>query len=136
MFFLFGLMLAMNNLQRYTLQPTTEEVIQEVLYNLRKLPRVNYKEVESSDEEEEEEEGEEGKGEVVQTLGRICRWSESESETEKEEGEVSEKEEGEVSEKEEGEVSEKEEEAPVNTQGLVKRRREINPVSRILDGIE
>jgi hypothetical protein len=117
MFFLFGLMLAMNNLQRYTLQPTTEEVIQEVLYNLRNLPRVNYKEEESSDDEEKEEgELSEGEAEVVQTLG--------ESDSEREEGELSDAD------------DEDEIQTPVRRTGLVKRRRELNPVGRILDCVD
>lgn len=131
MFFLYGMMMAVNNLQRYTLQPTTEEVIQEVLYNLRNLPRVNYKE-ESSDEEEENEEEEEREvsgeeepeehkeettnSEVVQTLGRPCEWPDSE--------------------REEGELSEEEIQPPVRRTGLVKRRRETNPVGRILDCVD
>lgn len=98
MFFLFGLMLAANNLQRNTLKASTEEAIQEVLYNLRKLPRVNYKE-ESSDEEEEQED------------------TQQESESEVEEGEVR-------------------EETPVLSTSSVKRRRDNNPLSSLLQEVD
>jgi len=134
MFFLFGLMLAMNNLQRYTLQPTTEEVIQEVLYNLRNLPRVNYKEEESSDDEEKEEDMSPYKMRDLPPVN--YKEEESSDEEMEEEAEVVQTLGQSDSEREEGEISEDEIQTPVRRTGLVKRRRELNPVGRILDCVD
>lgn len=67
--FLFGLLIAANNIPRIAAHPAAEALAQKITYNLRDIPRVNYKEPSSDDEEDSHQE--QGHG------------SESESESEK-----------------------------------------------------
>lgn len=55
--FLFGLLYASRNVDRIAEHPTTKAVVEKFTYNLRDLPRVDYKEF-SSDESEPEQEQE------------------------------------------------------------------------------
>ena len=107
-FFLMGLVIAANNVQRIAKAQATEAVVNKILYNLRDIPRVDYKE-ESSDDEEKEEVEEE----------------------------VEEKEEVDVDEALINADDEDEDEAPKQDPiMLVKRRRDLNPISRLLDEVD
>jgi hypothetical protein len=57
LFFITSLIFMANNIQRFAEHPTTEAIFNSFRYNLRDIPRVNYKEI-SSDESESESEQE------------------------------------------------------------------------------
>ena len=54
--FIFALLYASRNVERIAGNPTVNHVMEKVSYNLRDLPRVNYKEISSDEEVSEEEE--------------------------------------------------------------------------------
>ncbi len=62
-----GLIYMANNIQRFAEHPAAEAIINTFRYNLRDIPRVNYKEI-SSDEELESEFEEESENEPVAEL--------------------------------------------------------------------
>ena len=104
--FLLGLMYAANNIQQIRYSQVAEQAIENVLYNLRDLPRVNYKE--SSENENVSDNDNDNENDNV-------------SENEDENDNVSDA------------LSGPEEELP-SDYGL-KRRRDHNPISRLIDEI-
>lgn len=69
-FFIVGLIYMANNIQRFAEHPTTEAIFNSFRYNLRDVPRVNYKEI-SSDESESESDDEPITQEVRKRRDRI-----------------------------------------------------------------
>ena len=52
-FFIFTLLYAVRNVENIAANPTVHHVMEKVSYNLRDIPRVNYKELSSDDEDEQ-----------------------------------------------------------------------------------
>lgn len=93
--FLFGILYMSHNVERVAQHPLMESLAEKIRYNLRDVPRVNYKEISSDDEVEEKED--------------------SQSEYEDEAA-------SEASQEESDEPSEQ-----------VRKRRDRNPISRIME---
>jgi flagellar biosynthesis component FlhA len=61
--FLFGLLIGVNNIPYLAAHPVAESLTEKIRYNLRDVPRVDYKET-SSDEEDEQEQPQEESSEA------------------------------------------------------------------------